>query len=450
VSFVRLAALALASAAAVDAANEPPAAPRLIARVYDSGFADAHDTYNGIGAASDGRIYYVLSSERHDVAAQMFVLDAASGRPRRVADLDEATGQKGRHLIAQGKSHVNFVEAGGKLYFATHIGFYSIVDGMETMGIPPAGFSRYPGGHLLAYDLATGRIDDLAMAPEQEGVLTMNVDGRRGRIYALTWPSGIFFRCDLASRESKTLGRFFEKGENGKGQEYRTICRSLAVDPDDGSVYFTRGEGTIFRYRYERDAVEPVAGDDLRKDYFGQYDPTSGGHMAYNWRQTAYRAADRLFYGVHGNSGYLFSFDPRAERVEVLDRITSEPSRRSGMFDQFSYGYLGFTLGPDGRTLHYLTGGPVYKDGRRVAGKSSTAKGEAKGTEDLHLVTYDIPDRRYTDHGAVFYGDGGRPSYVNSIAVGRDGTVYTIARIPKGDGYRVDLISLRPASSVSR
>jgi len=274
--------------------------------------------------------------------------------------------------------------------------------------------------------------------------------GRRGRIYALTWPTGVFFRYDLASRESKTLGRFFEKGENGKGQEYRTICRSLAVDPDDGSVYFTRGEGTIFRYRYDRDAVEPVAGDDLKKDYFGQYDPTSAGHMAYNWRQTAYRAADRLFYGVHGNSGYLFSFDPRVERVEVLDRITSEPSRRSGMFDQFSYGYLGFTLGPDGRTLYYLTGGPVYKDGRRVAGKSSTAKGEAKGTEDLHLVTYDIPDRRYTDHGAVFYEDGGRPSYVNSIAVGRDGTVYTIARIPKGDGYRVDLVSLRPASSVSR
>jgi hypothetical protein len=449
----RVLATVLVLTAVVRAGSETAATPssRLIARVYDSGFADAHDTYNGIGAASDGRIYYVLSSERHDVAGQMFVLDPASGRPRHVADLDEAAGQKVLHVIAQGKSHVNFVEAGGKLYFATHIGFYSIVDGMETMGIPPTGFSRYPGGHLLSYDLATGRIDDLATAPQQEGVLTMNVDGRRQRVYALTWPGGWFFRYDLASRELKTLGRFFEQGENGKGAEYRTICRSLAVDPEDGSVYFTRGEGTILRYRYDRDAVEPVRGDDLKKDYFGQYDAASPGHMAYNWRQTAYRAADRLFYGVHGNSGYLFSFDPRAERVEVLDRITSEPSRRSGMFDQFSYGYLGFTLGPDGRTLYYLTGGPVYEGGRRVAGKSSTAKGEAKGTEDLHLVTYDIPERRYTDHGAVFYADGGRPSYVNSIAVGRDGTVYTIARIPRSDGgYRVDLISVALAPANSR
>ena len=143
---MRLVAAAIVFVAGLAAASAPTTPARLMARVYDSGFADAHDTYNGIGAASDGRIYYVLSSEKHAVAARMFVLDPAVGRPRQVADLDEATGQKGRHLIAQGKSHVNFVEAGGKLYFATHIGFYSIVDGMETMGIPPPGYSRYPGG----------------------------------------------------------------------------------------------------------------------------------------------------------------------------------------------------------------------------------------------------------------------------------------------------------------
>ena len=70
--------------------------------------------------------------------------------------------------------------------------------------------------------------------------------------------------------------------------------------------------------------------------------------MGYNWRQVVWYPADKHIYGVHGNSGYLFRFDPKAERVEVLDRITSRPSKRSGMFDQFSYGYLGFTLGPDG------------------------------------------------------------------------------------------------------
>jgi hypothetical protein len=117
------------------------------------------------------------------------------------------------------------------------------------------------------------------------------------------------------------------------------------------------------------------------------------------------------------------------------------------MFDQFSYGYLGFTLGPDQQTLFYLTGGPIYRDGRRVTGKDSTGKGEAKGEEDLHLVTYHIPTGKYSDHGAVYYENGGHPSYVNSIAVGRDGSVYTLARVPQpGDKVRAELLSFKPAS----
>ena len=99
------------------------------------------------------------------------------------------------------------------------------------------------------------------------------------------------------------------------------------------------------------------------------------------------------------------------------------------MYDQFSYGYLGFALGPDGRTLYYLTGGPVYVNGKRVVGKSTTAMGESKGIENCHLVTYDIPTGTYTDHGPIFFENGQRPAYVNSIAVGKDGTVYTPSRI---------------------
>jgi hypothetical protein len=73
------------------------------------------------------------------------------------------------------------------------------------------------------------------------------------------------------------------------------------------------------------------------------------------------------------------------------------------MFDEFSYGYMGFTLGPEGQTLFYLTGGPIYRNGQRVAGKSSTAKGESKGEEDLHLITCYIPTGKYIDHGAIFF-----------------------------------------------
>jgi hypothetical protein len=214
------------------------------------------------------------------------------------------------------------------------------------------------------------------------------------------------------------------------------------ADPRDGSVYFTTSEGSILRYRYDRDAVETVEGEDLRKDYFGVYDPASSGTMGYNWRQVVWYAPENRVYGVHGNSGYLFRFDPLIPRVEVLDRITSLPSQRSGMYDEFSYGYLGFILGPDGKTLYYLTGGPIFREGKRVAGKSVAQKGESKGEEDLHLITYYIPTGRYIDHGAIFFPDGQRPKEVNSIAVGNDTSVYALAALTRNGYDQTDLMRI--------
>jgi hypothetical protein len=420
----------------------PSSDGRLIAQIHNSGFPLAHDSYNGISEASDGKIYYVLSSESIDVGAQIYVYDPAANKITHLGDLTEACGEKGLKAIPQNKSHVRFWESNGKLYFASHIGYYTIRNGMETMGVPPSGYKPYPGGHFLSYDMTTGRFENYATAPHGEGIIAMTMDPGRGRLYGLTWPTGYFIRYDLAKKELKDLGRVTALGESVRGANYRTICRSLTVDPGDGSVYFTTSEGWIFRYRYDRDAIEKVEGEDLKKDYFGTYDPVSPGTMGYNWRQTVWYAPDKMVYGVHGNSGYLFRFDPRVPRVEVLDRITSQPSQRSGMYDEFSYGYLGFTLGPDGRTLNYLTGGPIYREGKRVAGKSSTAKGESKGEEDLHLITYDIPSGKYTDQGAIFFANGERPAYVNSIAVGKDGTVYALSRVNENGQSRTDIISV--------
>lgn len=416
--------------------------PHLTAKIYDSGFPQAHDSYNGIGAASDGKIYYVLSSQTVDVGAQVYSFDPKTEKIRHLGDLTEICGEKGLKAIPQNKSHVRFWESNGKLYFASHIGYYTIKNGMETPGVPPPGYKPYPGGHFLSYDLATEKFENLALAPHNEGIIAMTLDPARGRLYGLTWPTGYFIRYDLHTKQLKDLGLYAALGESVRGPQYRTLCRSLVVDPRDGSVYFTSAEGFIFRYRYDRDAVEKIEGEDMRKDYFGVYDPTSSGTMGYNWRQAVWYPPENMVYGVHGNSGYLFRFDPRIPRVEVLDRITSLPSQRSGMYDEFSYGYLGFILGADGKTLNYLTGGPIYREGKRVAGKAVALKGESKGEEDLHLITYYLPTGKYTDHGAIFFPDGQRPKEVNSIAVGLDGSVYALAAVTRNGESRTDLMRI--------
>jgi len=419
-------------------------AKKLTAKRYFSGFDEAHDTYNAISTASDGRIYYVLSSARYDKGGQMYVYDPRTDSIRFLADLTVVCGEKDARAIAQGKSHVNFRERDGKLYFATHVGYYQIIDGAECMPVdPPPGYHLYPGGHILSYDLTTGAFEDLALAPHGEGIITMAMDALRGQIYGITWPKGYFIHYDINSGTLEELGLVSANGEAGTpGDDYRVLCRSMFVDERDGYVYYSTAEGDIFRYVPGMERPEKVEGVDLRKDYFGRYDPSRPGSMGYNWRRIIWYPQEGVAYGVHGNSGYLFKFDPRKPEIEIVERITSEPSKKSGMYDQFSYGYLGFELGPDRETLYYLTGGPVYVHGRRVKGVDEIAMGAAQGIENLHLVTYNIPEKKYTDHGPVFYEDGGRPSYVNSIAIDRKGNVYTLARFMHEGKEIEDLIKI--------
>ena len=417
----------------------------LAAKHYYSGFELAHDTYNALSPASDGKIYYVLSSNSIDKGGQMFLHDPVTDSIKFLGDLTDICGEKGKRAIPQGKSHVDFMERGGKLFFGPHGGVYEMVDGMERLPKNPRdNYAVYRGGHIISYDLASGKFEDLAIDPNGEGILTMAMDAHRGQIYGITWPYGNFFHYDIDANKLLNLGLISRNGEAGvPGQDYRVLCRSMFVDPKTALVYYSTAEGDIYFYDANIKAIQKLEGVNLRLDYFGQYDTTSPGSMAYNWRKILWHPAEEVAYGVHGNSGYLFRFDPRRRTVEIIERITSEPSRRSGMFDQFSYGYLGFTLGPDNETIYYLTGGPVYVNGQRVNGETKIAKGAARGIENLHLITYHLPTRRYRDHGAIFYPDGTRPTYVNSIAVSDAGEVYMLARYEHEGRVIQDLVKIQ-------
>jgi len=417
----------------------------LVAKHYYSGFEHAHESYNAISSASDGRIYYCLSApEVPDVSAQLYAYNPLNEEIDHLGDLTEICGETGLNTIPQGKVHTNFYERGGKLYFATHTAYYEIIDGMEAMPVNlPEGYDMYPGGHILSYDLATGEFEDLVKIPDGEAVITMTMDVQRGQIYVLSWPLGKFFHYDVGKDDLKNLGKISANGEAGTpGQDYRVLCRSMFVDPRDGCVYFSVAEGDILTYSPASGIIKKVKGVDLRLDYFGEYDPTRPGSMQYNWRRIVWYPPEGVAYGVHGNSGYLFRFDPREPNIELVDRITSEPSQKCGMFDQFSYGYLGFELGQDGKTLYYLTGGPIYIDGQRVKGKDQIARGASKGLENLHLVTYNIPHRKYIDHGPIFYTNGTRPTWVNSIAIGPYGHVYSLGRYEQKGKVIADLFKI--------
>ena len=128
--------------------------------------------------------------------------------------------------------------------------------------------------------------------------------------------------------------------------------------------------------------------------------------------------------------------------MEVLERLTSLPSQAQRHVRPVQLRLPRLRAGA--RRPHALLPDRRADLRRRQAGarQGSTGKGEAKGEEDLHLVTYDIPTAKYTDHGAIFFANGERPAYVNSIAVGKDGTVYTLWRITENGRTRTDLIAI--------
>lgn len=392
----------------------------LPAKWHLSGFSDADDSYNGITAASDGKIYYALCSHHIDVGAQLYSYDPATGQVRHLGDLTQAAGEKGQKAVPQGKVHVNFYEHAGKLYFATHLGYYRVIHGKEMVGDPPPGYKAYPGGHFLAYDLATGRFENLATAPNGEGIITMTMDTKRGILYGLSWPSAHFLTYDLASKQVRDLGPTSGLGEKGTGETYRVVCRAMGVDPN-GGVLFTTATGAIVRYGGKSEGFENLTAASLKRDILGKWDPGKPATMAYNWRQLVWDPRAAVFYGVHGSTGYLFSFDPRSEELNIIERIAAQKSRRLGLYDSFSYGYLGLTMGPDGHTLYYLTGTPLG--------------------EEVRFVTYDTLSGKYTDFGAVSLDDGTRPFWAQSIAVGRDKRVYFVSKVRENGKVHTDLVS---------
>ena len=172
---------------------------------------------------------------------------------------------------------------------------------------------------------------------------------------------------------------------------------------------------------------------------------------------------DQKIYGVHGNSGYLFSFSPPSTNGEkgfgkkrplfsslvLIDRLTSLPSKRFGLHDQFSYGYLGFTLSIDEKYIYYLTGAPIIlADGSPVRGKAATAKGESKGLEYCHLVSFALDTYTYTDHGPIFFSDGHFPTYVNSLAASKDGYLYSLGRLLPTSG-KTDLFRIKAPHGIN-
>ena len=329
-----------------------------------------------------------------------------------IADMAEVCHEKNKKTIPQGKVHTRIFEYKGKMYFGTHTDHYSEDYGkIEIAGTPPPGYKSYPGGHLISYDMKTGKLDDLGIVPSKEGVIAMVMDTTRGIIYGITWPTGYEFAYNVDTKDMRDLGPRSGKGESVTGKEREGLNRALVVSYIDHKVFFYRNRGVIETYDYEKNIFE--------KFEFTGYDITDNF-----WRQAMWSHKDNAIYGnLYGNN-VLFKLDPLTHRIDSLSRLQPDEALQSG--EIFDSG-LGMTFSEDGNMLYYIAVAPGKKQDVTVMDNQKMKKYEQHLHEDYNLISYNLETKERIDHGKIILQDNIKPIHINCLATNSKGEFYAMA-----------------------
>jgi hypothetical protein len=247
-----------------------------------------HDVIYSLVEGPDGRIYCGLSNEFLPGShAQIYAFDPANERFEKILDVGELLNiSESSPRVPHSKIHLSMaVGRDGRIYAGTY--FTAPAPGgrfapFETYGDEARG---YPGGHLISYDPANGRCEDLGLIARYEGPKIMELDRERSIFYFLCYPRVHLYRFDLETRRARDLGRIAQECS------YGFLCDSR------GYLYFSNDWGRIFRYHPGAGAIEetPLTVPDA---------PWRVGYGNYVRRMT--RGEDDVFWGFGSKSQHLF------------------------------------------------------------------------------------------------------------------------------------------------
>jgi hypothetical protein len=284
-------------------------------------------------AASDGKVYAGLAYHGGD--GHMVFYDSKTDRVHDVGNLTELCGESHLRRGPQSKIHSKFGEGkDGRIYFGTHGGWWWEYARFATR-------KGYPGAHWMAYNPKTDRAEDFGLGAPNEGINTGAYDPLFNRIYGMTHPRGHLVYYDVATGKAADKGRI---------NNFESICRTLGID-DRGIVYGSFGEGQIFKYDPRTDSIEELSvrvpirqkGLSLGRDY--RKSETA-------WRTVVWDKKTRQFYGVDESATILFSFNPYAGKDGEVRRLGQLAIPELASKREIPYATLTLTIGPD-RKLYY-------------------------------------------------------------------------------------------------
>ena len=395
------------------------------ADLFQPDFLVGDSNYQALTATSDGTIHFVVNTHNSNYGCRYYRFDPKTETMTLAGKLDEILGEPAETHIPQGKVHTPLIEHKGKVWFATHTSFYR----GDLPELDSGAKMPYGGGHFMNYDLQTEQFTDLAAVLPGEGIITMAMDKRNEILYGLTWPSGILVSYEIGRKQLRCWGAVQGRGEWGcHPSEWDRICRTLGVAPS-GEVYGSTMDGGIWKYDpWQPARVSYIEGLDLSRASLSQSaEETMKGDFQNNWRAIAWNPATESFWGILWETTVLFEFVPSANYIRSVAELRPEAYR--GMPRNPEISQLGFMLGPN-NTIFYLAHGPAVQIESRPAVQSG-----------LYLITYDIDKGALVNHGPIFSRDQRRVFFAESIAIGLDDHIYTVAWVEVTDPLRRNAIA---------
>jgi len=378
---------------------------------FDPEYLAGDSNYHSLISASDGMIYFTLNTHNRDRAAQFYQFDTTTEEILLVGEMDKVLGDEAGKDISQGKIHTRLFEHDGKLWFATHTSFYE--DGLP--GNDYGGMTPFGGGHFMSYDLTSGDFADLAKIIPSEGIISMTMDKENNRLYGITWPSGLLVSYAVNQKDLRFWGAVQARGEWGHHPlEWDRICRTLGIDPL-GHVYGSTMDGSIWKYDpSESKRITYIEGLDLSRVALSQSaEETMKGDFHNNWRTIEWNPKTDSFWGILFETTTLFEFVPSNNYIRSV--VDLRPEQYQGMPRNPEVSQLGFLVGPR-NTIFYLAHGPAVEIEKKPDVQSS-----------LYLLTYEIDKGKLTNHGAIISREMRRPMFTESLEVGPDDHLYTVA-----------------------
>lgn len=217
-------------------------------------------------------------------------------------------------------------------------GFFKGKGGFYAGTIPDEAKS---GGHLIKVKIGKEnkiQVSDLGVPVEGEGIYTLTGNDKRGELYGITYPSGLFFIYDLNTGHTVVYNNIKPTDEDlniyrsfAATPEYY-LTRSLITD-DKGRVYGSAPINKLFyfdpstkSFKKLEDPIPFVWG----REVLGRID---------SWA----KAKDGALYGGNGGDGQLFKVDTETGNINNLGKPIMMNRLKGLVFgaDGFLYGLAG-------------------------------------------------------------------------------------------------------------